>query len=130
MAVGLFLAHTLIIFETAHFITGLASELTATLGRHVAGPLLIATAFLVLFVTHLAEAGVWALFFLRTGQFKTFSESMYFAGTSLTTLGYGDVVLNPPWRSVGPILGTNGILMFGCSTAFLFLVIQAIWKAF
>lgn len=35
-------------------------------------------------------------------------------------LGYGDIVLRP-------LMATNGLLMFGCSTAFLFSVIQHIW---
>ena len=43
-------------------------------------------------------------------------------------LGYGDVVLKKPWRSLGPISAINGLLTFGCSTAFLFLVLQSIWQ--
>ena len=52
----------------------------------------------------------------------------YFAGTSHTTLGYGDLVLKKPWRSLGPIPAINGLLTYGCSTAYLFLVLQNIWQ--
>jgi hypothetical protein len=45
----------------------------------------------------------------------------------MTTLGYGDVVLPPPWRNLGPLMAVSGLLMFGCSTAFLFVVIQEVW---
>jgi hypothetical protein len=42
-------------------------------------------------------------------------------------VGYGDLVLPAPWRLLGPLASINGTLMFGCSTAFLFLVLQNIW---
>jgi hypothetical protein len=41
-------------------------------------------------------------------------------------LGYGDVVLQPPWRILGPSVAISGTLMFGCSTAFLFLILQKV----
>jgi hypothetical protein len=46
----------------------------------------------------------------------------------LTALGYGDLVLRAPWQRLGPVMATNGILMYGCSTAFLFLIIQRVWS--
>ena len=98
------------------------------LGSEMGAPIVIASSFLVLFIAHLGEAAVWALLFMRSGQFENFGECMYFAGTSLTALGYGDIVLRVPWRGLGPVMATNGILMFGCSTAFLFVVIQHAWK--
>ncbi|WP_332408375.1 ion channel, partial [Vibrio metschnikovii] len=52
----------------------------------------------------------------------------YFVGTSISTLGYGDVVLTKPWRQIGPIIAIAGVLKFGCSTAFLFFVIQTVWE--
>ncbi len=127
LATALFAFHTLIIFETAHLLTASAAEAVKLAGAHVAGPLLILACFLVLFITHLIEAGAWAVFFWRIGEFTSFGDAMYFSGTSLTALGYGDLVLKSPFRSLGPIMATNGILMFGCSTAFLFFVIQKIW---
>jgi hypothetical protein len=127
LATGLFALHTWIIFEVAYLLGASAAEAVKLAGPHVAGPLLILACFLVLFITHLIEAAVWALFFWRIGEFASFSDAMYFAGTSLTTLGYGDIVLQGPCRSLGPIMANNGILIFGCSTAFLFFVIQKVW---
>jgi hypothetical protein len=49
-------------------------------------------------------------------------------GRVITTLGYGDVVLKYPWRHLGTLIAITGVLMFGCSTAFLFLVLQEVWK--
>ena len=39
-------------------------------------------------------------------------------------IGYGDLVLPREWRMFGPIEGFTGILMFGLSTAFFFIVVS------
>ena len=80
-----------------------------------------------LFAAHIAEASMWAAFFWKSGHLASFSDSWYFAGTSHTALGYGDVVLQKPWRSLGPICAINGLLNFGCSTAVLFVVLHMVW---
>jgi hypothetical protein len=41
-----------------------------------------------------------------------------------TSLGYGDIVMSPSWRLLGPLEAANGLLMFGISTAMIFAVIQ------
>lgn len=128
LALLLFIVHTFVIFETAFLISLAVEPAVNILGLHAAGPLLILACFSVLFLTHLLEGAAWALLFWKARQFPNFGESLYFAGTSMTALGYGDVVLRPPWRALGPIMAINGILMFGCSTAFLFFVIQKIWR--
>lgn len=127
LATALFTFHTWALFETTLLFSMLAQPAIHLLGIHLGGPVLILSTFLVLFLVHLIEAGVWAIFFHRLQHFGGFGEAMYFCGSSLTALGYGDIVLKHPWRNLGPIMATNGILMFGCSTAFLFLVVQRIW---
>jgi hypothetical protein len=47
---------------------------------------------------------------------------------SITTLGYGDILLKYPWRHLGTLIAITGVLMFGCSTAFLFVVMHAVWQ--
>ncbi len=98
------------------------------LGARPADILVVIAAISGLFVAHIAEAAMWAAFFWKSGHLASFSDGWYFAGVSHTTLGYGDVVLPKPWRSLGPICAINGLLTFGCSTAFLFLVLQMIWQ--
>lgn len=127
LAAGLFVLHTWVMFETGWVLTHHAAQLTKGAEAHVFGPLIILAAFFILFFTHLFEAAAWAMLFWRMKEFSTFSESLYFTGTSITALGYGDVLLRHPWRVLGPIMAINGLLMFGCSTAFLFLIIQKIW---
>ena len=78
-------------------------------------------------MAHIAEASIWAAFFWKSGHLASFGDGWYYACVSHTALGYGDVVLSKPWRSLGPICAINGLLTFGCSTAALFLVLQMVW---
>jgi hypothetical protein len=124
----LFIFHTLVIFEMAYLLTLVVEDAIHVLGLHIAGPTIILCGFLVLFVAHIVEAAVWAMVLWKLGELPTFGEAVYFTGTSLTALGYGDIVLHAPYRMLGPIMATSGILMFGCSAAFLFFVIQRVWQ--
>jgi hypothetical protein len=68
---------------------------------------------------------------LRCAQLlPSITEGVYFAGASITTLGYGDILLTNPWRHLGTLVAITGALMFGCSTAFLFVILQAVWRHF
>jgi hypothetical protein len=40
-----------------------------------------------------------------------------------STLGYGDVIMAPSWKLLGPLEAADGSLMFGVSTAMIFAVI-------
>lgn len=57
-------------------------------------------------------------------------KGIYFTAASITTLGYGDILLKYPWRHLGTLIAINGVLMFGCSTAFLFVILQQVWHHF
>ena len=76
-----------------------------------------------LFAIHAVEIWSYALLYLGFGEFHTLEEALYFATTTFTTLGYGDVILGPGWRLVAAIEGFNGFLLIGWSTAFLVSVI-------
>jgi voltage-gated potassium channel len=77
----------------------------------------------LLLLLHLAEAGIWALFYVFSGSLPDFETAAYYSLTSYATLGYGDVVLSEPWRLLGPIEAAVGILMMGWSTGILVTVI-------
>ena len=51
-------------------------------------------------------------------------SSLYFSGVTYTTPGYGDLLLPPEWRVLGPVEGLTGILMCGLSTGFFFTVLS------
>jgi voltage-gated potassium channel len=80
-----------------------------------------------LLLLHLAEAVVWALFFLLVGGLPDLESAAYFSLMSYTTVGYGDVVLPEPWRLLGPIEAAVGVLMLGWSTGILVTVIGVIY---
>ena len=79
-----------------------------------------------LLLLHLAEAVVWALFYVLVGGLPDLESAAYFSLTSYTTVGYGDVVLPEPWRLLGPIEAAVGVLMLGWSTGILVAVIGVI----
>jgi Ion channel len=76
------------------------------------------------FVAHLIEIALWAWLFQLCGEFKDFALSYYHSAVNYTTLGYGDLIMSPSWRLLGPLEAADGILMFGVSTAMTFVAIQ------
>jgi Ion channel len=97
-------------------------------GRAGAGALIdLAIVALVIsfaFVAHLIEIALWAALLVLCGEFQEFGIAYYCSAVNYTTLGYGDVLLTPSWRLLGPLEATNGALMFGVSAAMVFAVIQ------
>ena len=120
--------HAGILFGLADILMLFRDWAKGALGARPTDVLVVIGAISGLFMTHIAEAAMWAAFFWKSGHLASFTDGWYFAGVSHTTLGYGDIVLPKPWRSLGPISAINGLLTFGCSTAFLFLILQVIWQ--
>lgn len=78
---------------------------------------------LLAMVAHLIEIALWAIVFLLCGEFADIGTAYYHSAVNFTTLGYGDVLLSPHWRMLGPLEAATGMLMFGVSTAQVFTVI-------
>jgi voltage-gated potassium channel len=78
---------------------------------------------------HVAEAGLWAVFYYTRELFPDFETSLYFSVVSYAAIGYGDVLLPRNWRLLGAIEGVSGLLLCGISTAFIFAVMNAMFKA-
>jgi len=83
-----------------------------------------ALAIALALVAHLVEIAVWAVLFVRCGEFGELGTAYYHSAVNYTTLGYGDIIMSPAWRLLGPLEAANGALMFGVSTAMIFAVIQ------
>jgi hypothetical protein len=98
------------------------------LGRAGSGALIdLAIVALVIsfaFMAHLIEIALWAVLLVICGEFQEFGNAYYHSAVNYTTLGYGDILLTPSWRLLGPLEATNGALMFGVSAAMVFAVIQ------
>jgi Ion channel len=120
--------HAAVLFGLADSILWFREWAKDVVGGRPGDVLVVIAATSGLFIAHMLETAIWGAFFWKSGQLPSFADGWYFAGVSNTTLGYGDLVLQKPWRSLGPISAINGLLTFGCSTAFFFLVLQSIWQ--
>jgi hypothetical protein len=84
---------------------------------------IVAGATLVALAAHLVAIATWALVFSLCGEFPQFAEAVYHSALNYTTLG-DSAVISPSWRLLVPLVGANGMLMFGVSTAMLFALVQ------
>ena len=81
------------------------------------------------FAAHLIEVAVWAWLFMVCGEFPEFGAAYYHSAVNYSTLGYGDVIMSPAWKLLGPLEAADGSLMFGVSTAMIFAVILRLIRA-
>lgn len=79
--------------------------------------MLLTTVMLLTLLCNFAQMALWAALFLLLGEFDDFGAALYHSAVNFATLGYGDIVMSPRWRMLGPIESAQGILMFGLSTA-------------
>jgi Ion channel len=75
-------------------------------------------------VAHLLEIALWAVLFMICGEFADFAGAYYHSAVNYTSLGYGDVIMSPSWKLLGPLETADGMLLFGVSTAMIFAIIQ------
>jgi hypothetical protein len=90
--------------------------------------LLLMTVFSIVILLHVGEACVWAAFYYLRGLFADFETSLYFSMKTYSTIGYGDVLLPHDWRLVGTVEGITGVLLCGLSAAFLFAIVNALFR--
>jgi hypothetical protein len=87
--------------------------------RRMAGTVFISIAMLMVLATMTIEVWLWALVLIVTGAVAGLEPAVYFALVCFTTLGFGDITLPQEWRLLSALIGANGFLMFGWSTAFM-----------
>ncbi len=100
-----------------------------TVGLSAFAAAIVAVAISFALAAHLVEIGVWVLLFMICGEFLEFATAFDHSAVDYTTLGYGNVVMSPSWRLLGPLEAANGMPMFGVSTAMLFAVILRLLHA-
>lgn len=98
--------------------------------RHsLVGTSVLLTAFmLVMLAGSLGQIAVWASLFLVRGEFADFATAFYHSTVNFATLGYGDIVMSERSRLLGALEATNGVLMFGLTTGFLYSVVSALLR--
>ena len=80
-------------------------------------------------LAHLVEIALWGVLFIICGEFPDFGTAFYHSAVNYTSLGYGDLIMTPSWRLLGPLETADGMLLFGVSTAMIFAVIQQLIQA-
>jgi hypothetical protein len=84
--------------------------------------MLMAVAWIIV-AAAIVQIGVWALTLCWCSEFGDYPTALYHSAVNFTTLGYGDIVMSPEWRLLGPIEAANGALMIGVSGALFFTVL-------
>jgi hypothetical protein len=72
-----------------------------------------------LLALHALEIFAYGALYMALGEFQNWETSIYFAASSFTTLGYGDVALDEPRRMIAAVESVVGLLLIGWSTAIL-----------
>ena len=108
------------------FVAAAASVFRASRGQHrgivrfFRDSIVLVLLVLWLMTAHVIEIIMWAWTFMRFDLFAEWEAALYFTAASYTTLGFGDVLLDEPWRLLSGAAAANGLLLFGLSAAFLF----------
>ena len=66
--------------------------------------------------------GIWWL-----GALNSLGEAILYSVDPISTRGASGLMLEPHWRMMGALEATDGMLLFGISTAYIFTVMQAFW---
>jgi len=80
----------------------------------------------MLFVGHVIQVAIWAVLFMRLGEFTDFQTAFYHSMVNFASLGYGDIVMSEKWRLLGAIEASTGVLMFGLSAGTMLTVMTRI----
>lgn len=87
---------------------------------------LVSGLVVLLFFAALIEAAFWAWTYMAVGALESFEAAFYFSNVTFSTLGFGDLTLEPDWRVLSSFQAANGTILFGWSTALVFAFVQAI----
>jgi hypothetical protein len=85
---------------------------------------LLVAIMLIMLAGNLLQITLWAGLFFVCGEFEEFASAFYHSVVNFSTLGYGDLVMSKGRRLLGALEAANGVLMFGLTTSFLFLIVS------
>ncbi len=75
--------------------------------------LLMGSIIFLLLALHLFEIMVWSAALVFSGLVPNWHDAGFFAGNTVTTIGYGTFLLPPAWEMVAPIMAISGLFTFG-----------------
>ena len=88
--------------------------------NHVVGRTLIMTGTVLgLLGVLTVEVWTWALAYSACGATGRFDDALFLSTAMFSTIGYGEISINPAWRQLTALEGINGFLLIGWSTAYL-----------
>ena len=90
----------------------------------LAGSLCVLSLWLIASMT--LSVWCWTLYFWWHGAVGDLETAFYFSLVSFTTLGFGDVVLDEPFRLASALLAANGLILFGLTMAVLIDLIRSL----
>ena len=93
-------------------------------------PVLSSCIVVSIFMAHIINIWLWATLYilLECPPLESFSDALYFATVTYTTLGYGDIILSEPFRMLSGIEAANGFILFGWTTAFIFEIVSQLYR--
>jgi hypothetical protein len=86
---------------------------------------LFGIAVFLLLTLHIIGLIAWAVVLTRLGLISKAKDAIYFCANAYTTLGYGQVDLDPQYRIISPIIGISGLFTFAWTTSALVNIVQA-----
>jgi voltage-gated potassium channel Kch len=126
MALGLLVQAALFAYTIRHYARIQRSRVGAP--TFWASFALIAAVMAMLVIGTVLQVAIWGLLFMALGEFESFPDAIYHSAVNFATLGYGDFVMSPPHRLLGPLEAINGALMIGVSTAALSAAFQDVLR--
>ncbi len=100
-----------------------------SLRTHIGRAAVVTSIVLWFFLAIVLEAWSWAVVYMALGIFDDLEPALYFSTVCFTTLGFGDIILDPNWRLLGAFQAAAGMMIFGWTTAMVFEAVQRIYGA-
>ena len=76
---------------------------------------------------HGTEAAIWGVAYRLLGALPDNRSAMLYSLNAITSYGHAELNLEKHWQLMGALEALNGWLLFGLTTAFLFVVVQRDW---
>lgn len=89
----------------------------------------LAVTMLALMTANLVQIALWGWVFVLLGEFEELYPAIYHSAVNFTSLGYGDVVMSPEWKLLGPLEAANGVLMLALTAAVLTAILQSVLRS-
>ncbi|MEM6615978.1 MAG: potassium channel family protein [Pseudomonadota bacterium] len=119
--------HLVVIVFWVHRLRGLQAWIAS---HRTLGPTAFAIGgtLVVIVLSHSIQVWLIAAVVVVIGALSTLSDALYFSLVTYTTVGYGDITLEPDHRIFGAMASVTGLLNFGISTAVLVAVVTRVLR--